>query len=377
MTSTGREVDENASAETVLFVVPSLRVGGAERVLIRIANGLVATGRKVTVAVIERAGDLAAQLDDRISIEYLGGRRTIHAGVAIARMVRRLRPDVVFSTLTRVNLLILLCRPLFPSGTRLVVRQPSPASVEAQTPRVGRVYEVLIRRLYPTADVVINQSHAMAADLIENFAIPASKVVTIGNPAPPVDIDQLMKQPSPFPAGVNYLAVGRLVREKGYEDLIEAFSQVAATRLDARLTILGTGPMEPDIHRDVVARGLAARVHLLGLIDDPLPYYVHADALVLASWREGFPNCLVESLACGTPVVTTDCFGAVAELVTPGANGIVVEARKPQQLARAMIHVTSIRDRVGRERIVGTVKGYSSEVILRRYVELCSRPRVV
>lgn len=348
-----------------LFVLPSLRAGGAEKVVIRIANDLVSHGEVVALAVVDCVGELRGDLDQNIVVHDLGIQKTRYAFFALVRLIRRLSPELIFSSLTRVSLLLLMARPLLPRSTRIVVRQPGIASIDLKHLEPRWLYQLLFVRLMPRADLIVTQSGPMTTDLASILATRVGRVVEIPNPSPTVDRRSYLDAGTPFSGATNFLAVGRLSSEKGYDTLLAAFSIVAARRDDARLTIIGDGPLAAEL-QDLCARlGITAKVSFLGFVADPFPYYVHADAVVLASRWEGFPNVLIEAIASGTPVVATACGGVTAEIVDQDRNGIVVSADGPQPMARAMLQVLGLgRDEAAAPR---KVDRFAPERVLAEY----------
>ncbi|MBL8200266.1 MAG: glycosyltransferase [Chromatiales bacterium] len=360
------------SSHQILFVLPSLRAGGAEKVVIRLANYLAREGEDVGFATLDCTGELRGDLDPSIPLYDLQVPKTRYAPGALLRLIRRLKPRLVFSSLTRVSLLLLLMRPLFPPDTRIVVRQPSIASSDLQSIEPRWLYGLLFGRLIPTADLVVSQSDAMSADLVRVLAPRTARLVEVPNPAPVVDRQGLLARGSPFVGGVNLLAVGRLSPEKGYENLLAAFARLAASRNDVHLTVIGNGPLATELREKSAALGLSDRVTFLGFLADPFPYYVHADALVLASRWEGFPNVVLEALASGIPVVATPCGGVTAEIVVPGSNGVIVREGGVEELCRGMAEVLELRSRVAPEDLAQSIGRFTAEDVFARYRQVLS-----
>jgi len=364
------------SALRFLFVLPSLRAGGAEKVVIRLANHLARHGEAVGLAVLDGTGELRDDVDASIPFYDLHIPKTRHAPAALVRLIRRLRPQLVFSSLTRLSLLLLLLRPLFPRGTRIVARQPSIASIDLRSIEPQWLYGLLFGRLIPTADLVVSQSGPMSKDLIAVLAPRTAQLVEIPNPAPVVDRREILARGSPFGGGVNFLAVGRLSPEKGYGELLEAFARLALRRSDVHLTIIGSGPLAIELSEMSIALGVSDRVRFLGFVANPFPYYVHADALVLASRWEGFPNVMLEALASGTPVVATPCGGVTAGILLPGLNGVIVQHGGPDDLCNGMAEVLELRKRVSPEALAESIGRFAPEDVFARYREVLAEQLV-
>lgn len=358
-----------------LFVLPSFRAGGAEKVVISVLNALAESGRDVGLAVIDGCGELRATVAEGIPVYDLRISKTRYAPIHLIALIRRLCPYVVFSSLTRVSLLLLMVRFLLPGGVRIVVRQPSIASIEMRDLQPAWLYRLLIPGLLPTADAIISQSGTMTADLMVVLGKASHLVTTINNPAPVIDSSACLRMPSPYSGQPNFLSVGRLSAEKGPDILLKAFAQVARRVPSARLTILGDGPLLGESRQLAKNLGIDGKTAFSGYVADPWRFYVHADAVVLASRREGFPNVLVEALAAGVPVVATQCGGVSAEIVIEGQNGFVVPGEDPERLAEAMLRVLALRQSQSAAGIALTAQRFSSQQVFAAYDRVICKVR--
>jgi glycosyltransferase involved in cell wall biosynthesis len=201
------------------------------------------------------------------------------------------------------------------------------------------VWEWLYRWLYPRADKVICVGDFVADDLATNFRVPRRKLVRIYNP---VDFELGRKLANatgnPYEGnGPQLVAAGRLSKEKGFDVLIDAIPRVHAAMPDARLTILGEGSLKPDLLAQRERLGLDEVVRLIGFQRNPYPYLKHADLLVLPSRFEGMPNVVIEALVVGTPVVASDCPGAVREILRDCPIARLVQPADPEALAQTIV----------------------------------------
>jgi glycosyltransferase involved in cell wall biosynthesis len=260
---------------------------------------------------------------------------------------------VVLSTLSHVNFAVVLGRVLFPSGTRVLVRQAGQPSLAIKDEHHPRLWEWLYRRCYKRADGVICLSDFIADDLVTHFAVPRTKVVRIYNPVDVKGVREMAEMGgSPFAGpGPHLVAAGRLSREKGFDILLAAMPAVLARLPRARLTILGEGALRADLTRHTHTLGLTEAVALPGFQLNPWPYFRHADLFVLPSRYEGLPNVLLEALALGTPVIAADCPGGIREVQAMSQGIVTVPQEDPQALADAIIATCNeqhrSRDRAG------------------------------
>jgi glycosyltransferase involved in cell wall biosynthesis len=253
-------------------------------------------------------------------------------------ILRQLRPDVVLSTIGHLNLTLLLIRPFLPRKTRVFVRESNVPSMSFSDSFKLRLYRHLYPFLYPRADVVICPGQGIKEDLCKNFRISEEKIVTIPNPVEAEEIWKNRKSYSnPYRQGlINLLAAGSLTRQKGFDLLIKAFVAVKKNIPSINLTILD-GPEERKLKTLASSLGVEDSVLFPGFQGNPYPYFFHADLFVLSSRWEGLPNVVLESLACGTPVVAFECKGCVSEIFDDASQGALVPPGDIEALGKTII----------------------------------------
>ncbi|HEX7836980.1 MAG TPA: glycosyltransferase [Kofleriaceae bacterium] len=324
----------------VLFAIPALDKGGPDRVFFELLRALDRTRFQPALMTSEPDGHYRSRLPGDVRVHSLGREASVatrYPVLPFARLVRRLRPDVVLATL-RMALTAGLARPLFPRGTRLIVRPANHlsnnhAELIRAAPLKHRVSFALSRFAITRADHVICQGDDLAGDLARlGIDLP---MTVIANPIDVAEVDRLAAEPATLPGQPALLAVGRLSHQKGFDLLLPAFARLLTEAPGAHLTIAGTGPDEPALRRAAAGLGIADRVTLSGFVQNPYPLMRAADLYVLSSRYEGFPNALLEALACGTPVVATACSGT-AGLVLPGVNGWLAPVDDIAGLAAAL-----------------------------------------
>ena len=302
----------------MLFVIPTLHGGGAERVIVTLLRHMDRSRFRLALAVVDCRGAVYGdEIPADVELIDLAAGRVRYALPRIIVLLLRRRPDVLFSTLSHLNLALAIVRPLLMRRVRFIVRETSIVSRVLQTKRLGWIWRALYRSFYPRVDLLISQSTAMLDDLVQNLGFPREKAIVIHNPLEIERIRGLAREKAPEPqfdpAATNLVAAGRVVEVKGFDILIEALALCANQRL--RLTILGEGPLIPELERLAADRGVAARVRFVGFQRNPYPYYAQADWFVLSSRHEGFPNAVLEALCCGTPVVAMPAPGGIREML--------------------------------------------------------------
>lgn len=317
---------------SVLLVIASFGVGGAERVIVQLANGL-ARHVPTTLVVVDGQGPLRGLVGPDVALIDLGLTRVRQAAGPIRRLVRERRPDVVLSSQTHVNLLMAGLAPFHPRGVRTVVRE---AELRLGPSRTDRLIRLAHRTLYRSLDLVLASSPWMATDLATRHR---GRIAVLPNP---VDIAALRASvtsvPAPAPAthrtpGRTFVHVGRLIPAKGAADVVAAFA--AGADMADRLIVIGDGPQRAALAAQVAALGVVDRVRLAGTDHEPARTVARADVLVSGSSTEGMPNVVLEALAVGTPVLATNdlvTLASVAATFPPGALRQVPRA----ELARAI-----------------------------------------
>jgi len=323
----------------VLFVVHSLQGGGAERVIVQLANNLDRRRYIPLLALGEVEGPYLKDLEDDVVLYHLGARRARTAMPSVLKAIWVLQPEVVVST-AGLNFAVALASPLFPLGTRVVLREANSASAFLQeVARRSRVrawfYRTVYRWLYSLVDLVVCQSDFMLKDIAAITGLPPSKLVRIHNPVDLERIATLAGQDDPcyVGKGPHLVTAGRCSSQKGYDILLQAFALVRNVHQCASLTILGEGEERHGLERMAARLGLAGAVRFLGFQSNPYPYIKRADLFVSSSRYEGSANAILEAMACGTPVVATDCPSSNREVIEEGVTGWLAQVEDPQSLA--------------------------------------------
>lgn len=306
-------------------VLPSLAAGGAERVILNYARGLTALGEEVTLIALDGRGSFRAAVPLGVPLVDLGRSRARWAVVPLVRRLRSLDPDVVLASQTHLNMLVCLVRSVLPRRMRLVLREPMIRRDTGPRSELGRDPRRAMRLLYPAADLLIASSEAMASDLRGALHRGRPRVVVLPNP---VDVAGLTRNISdmdrPARDGRLFVAVGRLISRKGFDDLLRLFAAHALA--GDRLVVVGDGPERQALESLATGLGLDAQVRFTGHVDRPELHVTGADALVASAHAEGMPNAVLEALAVGTPVLGTTDLPGLDDLTTitpPGALRLV------------------------------------------------------
>lgn len=336
------------SGKRIVFHVPSLRGGGAERVWVLMANELAARGHEVTLFVWNGEGPNAALLSPDVRLVDLGmpitrgGRfgkaRTIRGLLASAHLYRRLRPDAVFSGPDFANLITALA--LYLSMSDALFFPSFHAAAALPTRDLGsRIAGVTGSVVAARATKGIAVSTGVGEDLVRRGAA-RERIAVIHNPLPPTGSVPAATYPwqadlDAMGEGPVIVTAGRLTRVKDQSTLLRAFAHLVAER-PARLVIFGDGPLLGELKSEAQALGIAGRVLFPGYVNDPAACYAVADLFALSSTSEGFGNVLIEAMAAGVPVVSTDAPYGPREILEDGELGPLVPVGDATALADAM-----------------------------------------
>lgn len=334
--------------DRVALFLPSLRGGGAERSTLNLAMGLHSAGLSVDLVLVRAEGPYLEAVPEGIRVVDLRSGRALFSLAGFTRYLRRVRPAAVLSAMGHINLVALWAKWLSGGSTRVVVsvRNTNPqdrSGVKAGRPARAHIIKLLTRWFYTSADGIVAVSEGVALDLVRTIGIPHRKITVIYNPVVTSDLhakaSEFLTHPWFAPGEPPVvLAVGRLVVQKDFLTLLRAFALVRR-EIPARLIILGEGPERSRLESLIRQLRLVDDVSLPGFDVNPFRYMARARLFVLSSMHEGLPGALIQAMACGCPVVSTDCPGGPREILEGGRYGRLAPVGDPSALAAA-IHLT-------------------------------------
>lgn len=327
----------------IALFLPTTGGGGAEKMQVHLANALASRGHSVDLVVANARGPSRRIISGDVRLVDFQRHRTVWALLALSRYLRREQPDVLVSALAHANITAIVARFLVRSSrTRLVATERNAIEARLNSGRLkDRAMLALMKLLYPLADKVVGISRGVAVEARSALRLRPEQVTHIYNPVVTPSTLRQIDQPTGNPRFDELqkpivITVGRLAPQKDQVTLISAFPPVARAR-NANLVILGDGPQRPELEAKAKAAEVADRVHFLGFVENPLAYLRRADLFVLSSKYEGLANVLVEALACGLPIVSTDCPSGPQEVLDDGRYGRLVPVGDTKALSDAML----------------------------------------
>jgi glycosyltransferase involved in cell wall biosynthesis len=340
----GTQANEDCLAgKKIAIFIQSLAIGGAERMAINLSKGLIQQGMQIDLMLADCSGGLLSEVPMQVTIIDLKGKRVLFSLFPLVRYLHTQRPDLLYSIQAHTSLISVIAVRLARVQTPLVISSHTmiSASLAADPSFRNRLVKILSRLFFRFADAAICISQGVAEDFIKTTGMPPQKTHVVYNPVVSPGLEQAALQTISHPwfASGNpplILAVGRLAVVKDYPTLLRAFSLLTRKR-PANLLILGEGRERPRLEALVSQLGLKDNVQIPGFVKNPYAYMARARLLVLSSKWEGFGNVLVEAMACGTPVVSTDCRSGPGEILAGGRFGRLVPVGDAEALAAAML----------------------------------------
>ncbi|MEC7263187.1 MAG: glycosyltransferase [Bacteroidota bacterium] len=298
----------------VVFVLPSLVAGGAERVISFVSQNLDKEIFDSTLLVMGNESGKSYDVSG-INVLFLNKERVLHALPKTVSTLWKLRPDIVMSSIAHLNTAMVLISPLFPK-TKFVGREATILSLRKKTKK--RFYpKGLTKFAYKRLDALICQSQDMAKDMMENYGVTLDKVHVINNP---ISNYGDLKEPSNSDT-LKLITVGRMTEVKGHQRLLVILSKID---LPFKYTIIGDGELKESIFSKAEALGVMKNIHHIPHTKEVNKYLVQNDYFLQGSYVEGFPNALLESCVVGTPVIAFDAPGGTKEIIEDGINGYMV-----------------------------------------------------
>ena len=332
----------------IMFFLPLMNSGGAERVTINIIKELDKRYYRIYLILgTDKIGNSLHLLPDNIVIYSLNVDRTIYSIFKLRKIIKKIKPDFIYSSLNRTHIAINLALIGLKDKPKSIMRLPSSPKLINKYIKHTFLFSLFLKHSLKNANVVIAQTPEMRDEAVEYYHLNREKIRVLLNPLDRNLIEKSIKnQKNPFNENyINVVASGRLSKEKGFDILIKAFREVYQKNSRFRLHIIGPDyNNEIDKYRDLIkSLELVDIVYLLGFKTNPYIYYRYSDLFVLSSRREGLPNVVLENIYLKKPIVATKCIPFMEELIINGKNGFLVEVDNIEQLADAILRYRELK----------------------------------
>lgn len=357
----------------IALCMATLGDGGVGRLTLLLTRRWCDMGIDVDLLLGRTTSPYMGELDARVGVFCLGTSNPFFSTPRVAMYLHRKRPNVILSDSLRMNRISHGAKALARSDVRVYTAVHIPMGVKEGLlpPRKRGRYRRQVVRSFNKNHGIIAVSHGVAQNLVTHFPIPFEKVRVIYNPIVCPELFQKAREPVAHSWFTSkdvpvILAAGRFEPQKAFLTLIRAFYELQKW-INARLVILGDGKERCEMEALIAQLGLQECVSLPGFVLNPYPYMANADLFVLSSAWEGFGIVLVEAMAMGTPVVSTDCCFGPSEILENGRLGPLVAVGDTMGLAMAMRN--ALLQPVARDELIRAAERFSDEVSAKAYVE--------
>lgn len=328
--------------KNILFVMPVLGRTGADRVIFTLLNNIDRSRFKPFLLLYKNDPEINTLVKDLradVTVHYLniiGRARSSFPKIinGIRLCCKENKIDTVLISSGTSNAVLSPFLFLFGRKVKKIARESNLPSLFEK----NKLANMLYKTTYNNYDAIIAQSDDMLADLVNNLGVDKSKVVKINNPLDykfiiKLSLDQGMN--NLFNANkINLLSIGRLTYQKGFDLLLDAMSKVQNERY--HLTIIGDGEDKDKLEQQKNNLGLDSKVTFISGVDNPYPYMRQADVFISSSRWEGYPNVVIESLLCGTPVLANNYPGGISEIIND-SNGIICDVEQDFSLSLSKV----------------------------------------
>lgn len=341
----------------ILFILPTLTAGGAERVVSFIAQHINSDKFESTLLITGLKQNTAYQIKN-INVVFLEKKRVLNAIPKLFLFIFNYKPNVVLSSLSHLNTVLGLMSPFF-WNTKFIIREASVVSVinkfGTRHKNASKLHSLLPHLSYKLVDYIVCQSNDMANDFNAIFKVNKNKTVIINNPITqeyPIKVNHDFNNTKI----VKFLTVGRLSNEKGHKRILKILAQLS---FEFHYTIIGEGPIKNQLFETITQLNLKDKITHIPFTTQVLKYMSENDMFLQGSYVEGFPNTVLESCLVGTPVTAFNVPGGTKEIIQHNTNGYLVETEaeflqylnKPRVWDATLIS-NSVKERFNKETII-------------------------
>ena len=362
----------------VSIFVYDLDIGGTEKVMVNIANFLCRNNCVVTFVMVGSNIFLKKELFPEVSVIAFNKQHIPSSFLDLVKYIRTNKIDCFISNIWPLTIFTILAG-LFSKGFWRKVLLIEHCHLGRQFSSYSYIFKLFqkisIFFLYRFSVKVIAVSHGVKEDLCVNKGVSENKITVIHNPVDiafsNLDYEQnIIREWKSF-SGAKFISVGTLNAQKNYTYLLDALLVLKSKGFEFKHLILGEGPTRKDLTNKIERLGLEENVYLAGSVDQPINLIKEADTFILSSKFEGFGLVIVEALAAGTTIVSTDCESGPAEILLDGKYGFLAPTDSPNEFAETILYGYS--HQINSDKLIDRAKAYTIEIVGPKYLELISK----
>lgn len=364
-----------SSKKKITFIISSLTGGGAEGICVNIANSFANNGWNVDLLVLNLKNEVYIdRISSNVNLVDLNVNNARYSFLPLLKYFFKDQVKIVLVFNHELAVILVIMRILLRLKIKIISRNISVLSLKIkkfknQSIWTKNIVRPLINYFYHKLDHVINQCHSMRDDLIALYPQLSNNSSVIYNPISFIIEDYANKYDLTKIEKKNYiLCVGRLEQVKAFHHAIEGFAGISNKFPNLRLKIVGQGVLKKELKQKAIDYNVANKVDFEGYQKNILPYYLHANATVLTSLYEGYPNVLIESIAMNTPVVAFDCPGGTNEIIKDGLNGYLVNNQDIEDLKKkiSILLINKFNDKILKK----SIQNNQTENVFKQYEKL-------
>jgi glycosyltransferase involved in cell wall biosynthesis len=358
----------------IAFFIPTMDGGGAERVVLNLLKGMLNKDLLLDLVVADALGPYLQHIPKQVRVINLGVGRVLKAIIPLSEYLKKNRPSALISHLNHANIVAVLANKLSRIKTSVILVEHDTLSSGKSDLIRAKFLPSLMKFIYPYADEIVGVSEAVSRDLEIQLKLSQGRVKTIYNPVVNLELMSQAKEPLDHPWFAEnsppvFLAIGRLTEKKDFFTLIKAFAQLRE-KIPARMIILGEGELRNELETLISKLNISHDILMPGFVENPYSYMSRAKVFVLSSLWEGLPTVLIEAMACGCQVVSTDCPSGPKEILDGGKYGALVPMLDISIMCKAMLEALNII--TDKEILVERAMYFSVENSVNKYLSMIS-----
>ena len=330
----------------ILFFLPHLVGGGAERVTINIIKQLDKNLYDVVLVVLSKNGPAYKLIPNDLHVIELNINRTIFSILKLRKVVQNINPDIIFSSIFRGHIALYFALLGVSLKPKIFLRSPNSPKLILERNELSLYMKKLLDLVYKNADKIIAQTPEMKDEIIKYHFVQSDKIEVLLNPIDKELIEsKIINVDNPFHLNnINVVASGRLIEQKGFDTLILSFKKVININSNFRLYIIGEDVIGERIKLENLVKKLELEkyVFFLGFQDNPYKFYYYSNLYVLSSRWEGLPNTVLENIYLQKPIVATKCIPFMSILIKDKKNGFLVDVDNQEQMSNAILNYKNL-----------------------------------